>query len=220
MVYMTMSRDVFNHIDPRIVYIIMDEDRSKYPDIPNLLMASVLLPPYEALSAYIDGDQQGFNNIYCDYLSTYDCDNFITMILASWLVVGRDVIIFIEKENSDIGNISGVFLSYIFNTFGVTITESVPTQILNDLYMGIIVSKFFKYDLIMAETLTKMWPKGLPLLQDEELIVKLAYTVRPYIGPNPKPIDYYNYFNENIKLYQQYGMIPQSPFIDESIGVS
>lgn len=90
------------------------------PNIPEgFIECSVLLPPYEAVSAEIDGDMNAFEAIYGSHLTFSDaCYGMFATIL---IVLNRGINITIYVENGDELSHFNYLLRYIETTYGIQI---------------------------------------------------------------------------------------------------
>lgn len=90
------------------------------PNIPQgLIECSVLLPPYEAVSAEIDGEMNAFEAIYGSYLTFSEaCFGMFTTILVA---LNRGVNITMYVENGSELSHFNYLLRYFENTFGIII---------------------------------------------------------------------------------------------------
>lgn len=99
---------------------------------PQFIMCPMLLPPYEALNAEVDGNMQLYNQIYCQYLDgTKECYDTILTIITS-LFRGDNIIFYIEN-GSDLAH-KDFLMSYFFNRFGIMIgAEGIMFQVLPEM---------------------------------------------------------------------------------------
>ena len=74
--------------------IIIAEDIDNY-FIPDKIGGSLLLPPYEALAAIIDDDDEKFRYEYLTYLNTNPTVNKFIDIILQALIAGTNIILFI-----------------------------------------------------------------------------------------------------------------------------
>lgn len=179
---------------------------------PNVIYASILLPPFEAVSAYLDTEDLLAKQIYFDYLSTREPDMYICALLAASLK-GINIVIYIDKDMYEIG-FAGMFHEFLLMTYGVNINSCetqnfgfIPTAI------GVILSKLYLYDFMDFDSFFMMYPQGMPL--EKFILPRLLADFNPFTVPATE-LDYYNFFmnyKENIKLYGNKPLI--IPFVTD-----
>lgn len=106
------------------VIALVDDDVEKYRYI-NCAIMGVLLPPYESLSAEIDGDTQTAASIYYSYLMTKI--DIIANILAA-LNMNKTILIHVPVEESMNFGFVTVFTSFFLNVFGISIGNDASVQ--------------------------------------------------------------------------------------------
>jgi hypothetical protein len=133
------------------------DEAEKYRYI-NCIIMGVLLPPYESLSAEIDGDANTAAVIYYSYLMSKI--NIIANILAA-LNMGKHILIFVPAEESMNFGFVNVLLKFFLDVFGIKIcTGSGDSyEISNDpVYVSRRADALFVNDLIPFENYCMMMP--------------------------------------------------------------
>ena len=109
--------------------LCLSDDSSAIAGMQNAMMCSILLPPYDAMAALLDGDMNRFGSIYDEFLATsYEANTLISIILAA-LYKGVNMILYIPVAEYNLGFI-GNTLNYIayatgcFPGFGETMQFS------------------------------------------------------------------------------------------------
>lgn len=98
--------------------ICLSEDKQHQAVMPDLMMGSVLLPPYESMDALLDGNKDLFALMYSDYLfNNLDVRTMQSIILAA-LYRGVNIVIFIPPQEYEMGFIN-VFLQCYTSATGV-----------------------------------------------------------------------------------------------------
>lgn len=99
----------------KVVYIGEIQQQNKH--LP-LIELSVLLPPYQALDADINGDINSYNQIYYDYLTRMEqCyDAFATIIVSAY----KGVNILLYVENAELSH-KKFLIDYMRARFGIQI---------------------------------------------------------------------------------------------------
>jgi hypothetical protein len=104
---------------------------------------SVLLPPYEAVFAEVDGDIASFEAIYNHYLTYSDqCFGMFATILVA---LNRGVNILMYIENGDDFAHFNFLLRYIQGTFGITVGSENMNFQYNPEYNWLISSILYSY---------------------------------------------------------------------------
>lgn len=223
MIYVSTDRHIFDVPNPYTMFIVLDEDTGMYPNWPNIMWGSILLPPYEALSKMVDGDNQAFVSIYTHYLFSPECDDYITVIIAGWLLRNKDIVIYLDDSHSEMG-ILQTLLNHICTVYGVIISENSPTQIVHSSYHAYIISKFYMHDIISATDVFMMWPTNVRLLNQSEFIMKLLFDIKPAIpcsenkDPGLQYLSYYDYFSQMLEAAKAHKKVPKSPFVNQELG--
>lgn len=166
---------------------------------PNPIYASVLLPQYEAVSAYLDGNDQLAKSFYASYLSTREPDMYICSLIAA-SIKGLNVLIYIDKDMYEMGFVQ-IFYMYLIGAYGVYINVSPDTNFSFDPnFTTVVLSTLYMYDLMDMGAFFAMYPQGVPL--ERYVVPKLVSEFNPFSMPRSQE-DYYNYFmayKENMKL--------------------
>ena len=96
--------------------IVIADEPDNY-NVPGKIGGSLLLPPYDALVAVIDGDEQKFRYEYINYLSTnVTVNKFINIILQA-LIVGTNIIILLDKEGPKFDMVLKEFFAVVFGIY-------------------------------------------------------------------------------------------------------
>lgn len=149
--------------------IVVADDIDAYT-IPDKIGGSLLLPPYEALAAMIDDDDERFRYDYITYLSTDPIVNKFIDIILQALIAGTNIILFIEPEGP---NFTMVLKEYFLSTFGLLLgDESNPFEF-NPNYVFSILNRLYMNDSIEKEYYLKLYPIEIPF--DQFSVKKLAY---------------------------------------------
>ena len=110
----TLSRDL-----PNTKVISLDEDnsyRELAPNLnPNVLLATIMLPPAEVLWAETDGDEYKFSELYLAHLSSLEITDFI-MTLIAFVNRGGNIVIFLPEFEPNIQTCSRS-VQFLYNFF-------------------------------------------------------------------------------------------------------
>lgn len=147
---------------------------------PNVIKASVLLPPYDVVSLEVDRQFDTAFNKYTMYLSTYNAASSICNIVYISALKGTPMALYLGSESNDLQTIKQLprYLEYykglIFNQYnmGAIETNAAP-MILQEEYMngnfnGMQILSFFPFNMDIPEM----------------ILVKLIAELRPPIDPN------------------------------------
>lgn len=146
---------------------------------PAFCTASMLLPPYDAMADLIDENYNGFINHYFNYLSSRECDYFISAIFAS-ILCSKRVALYVNN-NDDIGNtIMETFFEYLSTVFGIS--PEVPQYnrqfSINSMAVINSLNKAYYYELINGYMYLFHHPVGVMLPND--IVYPLMREIRPY----------------------------------------
>lgn len=160
---------------------------------PSCLGASVLLPPYEAVSAEIDGNFALADAIYMDYLSSPACDEYLSAIIAAAMRM-VPVGIYFGPEEKDM-RFTQTLINFLFGRFGLVIGVAgrvEPSIYIS--YLPFILAKLYSKNIIDYRTFMVEHPRA---NIDPNILPKLIADVRPYV-PTREAVkdinDYYKYF--------------------------
>lgn len=183
---------------------------------PSFIECSVLLPPYEALNAEIDGDMQMYDSIYNQYLTfSYQCFGMFATILVA-LKNGINITLYIEGGN-ELSH-GKYILNYIQNTFGITVGNEVIPFSYNPLLNWQTASILYTYmDGFISEDEFLMYTPDLNIISALELN-------HPFIHPIQKLATKFGlsgdhntiilWLNKYIYMTKNYGNIIPGPMIN------
>lgn len=173
------------------------------------LMGECLIPNYNAMSAYVDDDIQNFINIYVQQLSSYEVEEFITVVMYS-ICEGNNILLYLTPQEAQLPY-SAVLMDFINKYYGVLIGTPNNPYIFNEAFYGIILDKLFIHSLIDEYTYLQSYPLQMPIINDT-CIYKLVNIFKPYIM-DQSINGYKAYFNEyKNNLHQSNGVFLQDPF--------
>lgn len=149
--------------------IMVADDTDKYM-IPDKIGGSLLLPPYEALAAMIDDDDEKFRYEYITYLDTNPVVNKFINIILQAIIAGTNIILYIEPEGP---NFVMVLKEYFLSHFGILLGDQTNPFEFNPAYLPVIFNKLYAEDSIEKEYYLKLYPLEVPF--DQFIVKKLAY---------------------------------------------
>ena len=120
--------------------LFVGELKDKNP--ANFITCSILLPPYEAINAEINGDIESYDKIYMEYLAYNKnvSQMFNTIIVA--LYQGINITLFIE--NSDMRHYN-ILINFLINMYGINPGTANNVCSYNDAYDVTIASILYGY---------------------------------------------------------------------------
>lgn len=99
-------------------------DNPEYFQYTNTAPLGILLPPYEVLNADTENQPDIATELYLDWLSTGTRVEAIAAIIAV-LHSGRNIVFYVEPEDSMNFSYPRVFIMYMANTYGVGIGDGI-----------------------------------------------------------------------------------------------
>lgn len=150
--------------------IIIADETDKY-NIPGKIGGNLLSPPYQALVAIIDNDEEKFRYEYMNYLITDPTVNKFINIILKALIVGTNIIFLIDKDGPV--KFDMVLKEYFMMTFGIILGDS-HTQFQYDINQNfVILNKLYIEDDINPNEYLKLFPLEIPF--DPFILRKLAF---------------------------------------------
>ena len=163
-------------------------------NIPGKIGGSILLPPYKALASLIEDDYEKFRFEYEHYLLTdITVNKFIDIILQA-LIVGTNIIFYIEP---DAPKFDGVLKEFFMGSFGIYIGDQNNNFIYNTQYNSVILSRLYMDDSIEKEYFLKLFPVNEPF--DPMVVGKLAYEYGIKFRSQPEAENYFMTLVQAIK---------------------
>ena len=184
------------------IAIVESESVLELASTENIQVASILLPSYDAVSAYLDGNLPLFQSMYFGQLSGRNCDEFITLIMLA-LYRGNNILIYISSDEIKELPYPKVLSMYLENIYGYypprqyTGDQNILGEYLhNQAYDPLILCKMYQYSFIDSEEFLNVYPPNIDIPLD--VVNKLMYEESPVIQ-NPTPDTCKAYFMNIIK---------------------
>ena len=164
--------------------------------VPNAAPASILLPPYSAVSAFLDGNKQVFFNEYFMHLGSKEADAFICVMLAA-SARGINILLYVPKDEAENLGFVGAFSQYMFNAYGVCIgnDNGAPFNF-NPNFTVNLLCRLYMHDLISYQELLVEYPPN--TLIADYIIPKLAFELK-FIGQPHEVVQQLNAYLQRIK---------------------
>jgi len=172
------------------------------PDIynsPGKIGGSILVPPYEALAAIIDGDEEKFRYEYLNYLNTNLTANKFINILLQALMAGTNMIIILDREGP---KFDMVLKEYFMMFFGIVLGDESNAFQFDLNYIPAILNRLYMDDDIPVNNFLQLYPENLPY--DPVILRKMAFDYNvPFVNDYETGI----YFNKMSKIMKNGGLI-------------
>lgn len=184
------------------IAIVESESVLELATTDNIQVASILLPSYDAVSAYLDGNLPLFQSMYFGQLSGRNCDEFITLIMLA-LYRGNNILIYISSDEIKELPYPKVLSMYLENIYGYYPQRQyhgdqniLGEYLHNQAYDPLILCKMYQYSFIDSEEFLNVYPPNIDIPMD--VVNKLMYEESPVIQ-NPTPDTCKAYFMNIIK---------------------
>lgn len=184
------------------IAIVESESVLELATTDNIQVASILLPSYDAVSAYLDGNLPLFQSMYFGQLSSRNCDEFITLIMLA-LYRGNNILIYISSDEIKELPYPKVLSMYLENIYGYYPQRQyhgdqniLGEYLHNQAYDPLILCKMYQYSFIDSEEFLNEYPPNIDIPID--VVNKLMYEESPVIQ-NPTPDTCKAYFMNIIK---------------------
>lgn len=184
------------------IAIVESESVLELASTENIQVASILLPSYDAVSAYLDGNLPLFQSMYFGQLSGRNCDEFITLIMLA-IYRGNNILIYISSDEIKELPYPKVLSMYLENIYGYYPPRQYPGDqnilgeyLHNQAYDSLILCKMYQYSFIDSEEFLNVYPPNIDIPFD--VVNKLMYEESPVIQ-NPTPDTCKAYFMNIIK---------------------
>lgn len=184
------------------IAIVESESVLELATTDNIQVASILLPSYDAVSAYLDGNLPLFQSMYFGQLSGRNCDEFITLIMLA-LYRGNNILIYISSDEIKELPYPKVLSMYLENIYGYYPQRQyhgdqniLGEYLHNQAYDPLILCKMYQYSFIDSEEFLNEYPPNIDIPFD--VVNKLMYEESPTIQ-NPTPDTCKAYFMNIIK---------------------
>lgn len=178
--------------------IIIADEPSNY-NVPGGIGGSLLLPPYDALVATIDGDEQKFRYEYINYLSTNPTVNKFINIILHALIVGTNIIILLDKEGPKFDMVLKEFFAVVF---GIYIGDGANQFQFDMHFFPGILSRLYADGNIDCKNFLLLIPEGYQF--DPFILRKLCFDYNiPFINDYESGM----FFNKQSKILKNGGLI-------------
>ena len=182
--------------------IVIADEVDMY-NIPGKIGGSLLVPPYQALMAVIDGDEEKFRNEYLQYLSVDPTVNKFINIILQALLAGTNIIFLMDREGPT--KFDMVLKEYFMISYGIILGDD-STQFQYDInYIPVIFNKLYTEDDFTPQSYLENFPLDIPF--DPFIVNKLIYDMQ-FLGiPFTDHNHAHSYFKKLSRIMQNGGII-------------
>lgn len=199
--------------------IIITEDIPSYLQSPqygnSCLMANSLLPDYEAVSHFIEGDMVGFQRIYEEMLLSPECNvYFVSMISALINEIPLGFVFGTEEiEYKAMFEFCNFFAKYYGIHLGMSNSMGNPPTMgcMDPAYIERNEILLYQNNLLTAQEFLYMFnPEG---MLPQDVVVKLIYELNPPVNNPNDPVEYENYFRYCMKVLKEQNKVLIDPMV-------
>lgn len=142
----------------RIISLTEEPDYMKF--IPDSILGTVFLPPYECMIYLSDGDYANFREVYLRYLTgSPELDLFLSVVTRAVLIEGINIVLFVPKDEVELGFFQ-ILAEYIFNCFGIMIGNNQAPFMYNPAFDASNCEKMYLNGFMDVEELMVNFPMG------------------------------------------------------------
>lgn len=161
-----------------MVVMVCEDAPSDLANSPNALKASILLPPYEAVSAELDGNENDAYTLYTRHLVGNDEAAMYILILYLSLYRGRPVGVYFGPQVMEM-RYPQFFMMHLQDCFGLTMGDPGNLGSMNEMFHPFVAELCLKLNLISSLEYIMMMPEGIDIYPDA--LIRLAIDYRPPI---------------------------------------
>lgn len=184
--------DIYDAMYSGIQYRVVKMSEDINLNLNNIITVggTILLPPYNIISAELDGEDT--RKLYSDHLMSKDCESYICTIIKA-IKRGVNIIILIDQDMLQFTFIN-TLIYYIYYISGIMIYVGPSLCSFDNTKTGLLLSKLYFHSLIDYNEYMTEYPKDINL--PEWNILKLINDINPDVPYEQRnEIGYYNYFN-------------------------
>ena len=178
----------------------------------NMVGASILVPPYQIMMMYAEGDLNNFRMGYISYLQEGPAAEYIAAILKA-VISGINMVLYAPQD--DIGAFGEPLQLYFGEMFGIPIlnidTNSVAPSQSNPNKYATMLNHMYFYTTLSAQEFIQLYPISSVAL-NETLLHKLIQDMKPAI-PEPSCDNYRNYFINLMNSIQSHSTSFKQPVL-------
>lgn len=183
--YLTTNLNKVSQIannDEQCVIIIFGNDiepEVTFPNIDNVLKASILVPPYEAISLLLDNRMEEFESAYGMYLFSHpDAYLFLQLLLKS-LLYGRKIYLVLSKNEAEM-KYHYAFCKIMHDSFSLMLQDDNVPFVLSPYGLDIMTNMLYLNNILTVDEYLSFKPSFIP--NDNNIIIKLHNDIKPPPG--------------------------------------
>jgi len=211
-IYTTFNKQTAYNAALNGCFVVDVEEFTDLPSMPNILNASMLLPPYPAIAAILDGDMDIANQLYSEYLCNNDVWQMIQLVFMSALK-GKTFMVYFGGDAKDMPYPS-MLLAFISNMTGVTWGTETNCGYVMPEFIGINLASLLVNENIDPLTFYTLMPIGMDIIP--EALIYLDNIFRPALPPDYGIADLNKVFKDVIKNVHTTGKMSTFPFVRKS----
>jgi|GEM_PF-2732048 len=151
---------------PNLAYqsrIVSITEGNPFGNAIQVVEASVLMPPYQAMLAQVDGDMNRFKMEYVNYLMSTDAACTLIAIIGRALLQGINITLFVPKDEAQL--FIEILLEYMAGAFGIVVgTQNRPFVLLPNAQICINQCCYMADVITLSEFLAEV-PRDLKLFE-------------------------------------------------------
>lgn len=187
----------------KIVYIAEEKPGRLYHN-PAVTMGGILLPPSDAIEAELNNDIQMLQYIYMNYLSSWEVERYIAILVAAcYQNIPIGITFGYDEKNM---RFPDFFLQFMELKHGITIGRFEDGHsFLNHTFTPMNLAMLYNMDIVDYESFMLMHNQ---YDIHPDCVMKMATEVNPSLKSTSFE-DYYKYFNEIKMLTTKLGFVPR-----------
>lgn len=185
--------------------VIIGESDQHTSQILNGIGGSILLPPYAAMMAQMDGNADQFYNQYYLHLYTKEPQEFIATILRA-LMIGTNIVLYCSEDEF---KLCGQFLlQFLQRDFGIVVGTPNNPFYFDPSYIPAICTLLYINDLIKVDELFMLYPDNVPI--NDIILPKLVEELHPVVDVQSTQgyLNYFNNLNHRVKQNKKFMKAP------------
>jgi hypothetical protein len=211
-IFITSDLDVVRDLSINHKIVVFGETAPTCIPTEYIIPASILLPPYEALEAEIDGNLEKYGYIYSAHLQTKEASEFIAVLILA-VLRGANILLYITLDELEL-SYCNFFLAYMYNKYGIAIgTHKSPFSYegqVNEMFDWILCNELYRFDLIKTDEYFTLFPACATIIPEYN-VIKLANEINPYTNIPINHELYHQYFIDYINRVKQAGVVLINP---------
>ena len=195
--YVTTDLNMLKNLIGMSRVIIIGEPDPGLVNSIQAVVGSILMPPYSAMTHYVNGDMNTFGMEYINHLMKQEATEFIAVMIKA-LCNGTNLTVYVTPDEYDM--YFRIFAEYMINIYGIVIgNERMPFSF-NPTFIPSLCNLLFLSNLMTVEELFMNYPVGVQF--SELAVIKLINEVSPRI----KNTD----FNSYAAYFMQYNQMTKT----------